>query len=352
MKDYRKSNYGTVVSEAPLVKIKVFDSEGNWRKEEIKKIELSARHKLHLRDFRFSTPTSILIRENCIVVALQDIKAVITASTLTLIDAEQPVIEEFAAEFQEQLRVVRERKVVEEEYLPYEFVVLDAMLLKTFSAMESQLNSLLPSVTNTLNTLLDPRMFSVDQGQLHILLHLSKNLSEFQSLLLDLESTLNELMEVDEDMAEMYLTHKLLSGTERDPEETEEIENLLEAYSMQLEDLLSKTRQLKQLIERSESIILINLDSQRNVMLRLSLQLEMGTFAAAICGIIGVAFGMNLDSSLEENKYAFWVVTGFMYVTMGILWTRLLVFLGRNLEKASFAGLFKKGRRSKSTNTS
>jgi magnesium transporter len=193
-------------------------------------------------------------------VALQDIKAVITASTLTLIDAEQPVIEEFAAEFQEQLRVVRERKVVEEEYLPYEFVVLDAMLLKTFSAMESQLNSLLPSVTNTLNTLLDPRMFSVDQGQLHILLHLSKNLSEFQSLLLDLESTLNELMEVDEDMAEMYLTHKLLSGTERDPEETEEIENLLEAYSMQLEDLLSKTRQLKQLIERSESIILINLD--------------------------------------------------------------------------------------------
>ena len=32
---------------------------------------------------------------------------------------------------QEQLRVVRERKVVEEEYLPYEFVVLDAMLLKT-----------------------------------------------------------------------------------------------------------------------------------------------------------------------------------------------------------------------------
>jgi hypothetical protein len=33
MKDYRKSNYGTVVSEAPLVKIKVFDSEGNWRKD-------------------------------------------------------------------------------------------------------------------------------------------------------------------------------------------------------------------------------------------------------------------------------------------------------------------------------
>ena len=43
-----------------------------------------------------------------------------------------------------------------------------------FSVMDGQLSSLHPSVTNTLNTLLDPRMFSVDQGQLHILLHLSK----------------------------------------------------------------------------------------------------------------------------------------------------------------------------------
>ena len=35
-------------------------------------------------------------------------------------------------------------------------------------------------------------------------------------------------------------------------------------------------------------------------MLRLGLQLEMGMFAATICGLVGVAFGMNLDSSLED----------------------------------------------------
>lgn len=37
-------------------------------------------------------------------------------------------------------------------------------------------------------------------------------------------------------------------------------------------------------------------------MLRMSLQLEMGTFSAAVCGLVGVAFGMNLDSSLEEVR--------------------------------------------------
>ena len=45
---------------------------------------------------------------------------------------------------------------------------------------------------------------------------------------------------------------------------------------------------------------LTTLTSQRNVMMRLSVQLEMGTFSATICGLVGVAFGMNLDSFLEE----------------------------------------------------
>ena len=70
--------------------------------------------------------------------------------------------------------------------------------------------------------------------------------------------------------------------------------------SMQAENLLSEVQKLRDLIDQSESIILINLDSQRNVMLRLSLQLEMGVFSATLAGLIGMAFGMNLDSSLEE----------------------------------------------------
>jgi len=43
--------------------------------------------------------------------------------------------------------------------------------------------------------------------------------------------------------------------------------------------------------------------SQRNVMMKLSVQLEMGTFSATICGLVGVAFGMNLDSFLEQVTF-------------------------------------------------
>lgn len=37
-------------------------------------------------------------------------------------------------------------------------------------------------------------------------------------------------------------------------------------------------------------------------MMRLNLQLTMGTFSVSLFGLIGVAFGMNLESSLEEVR--------------------------------------------------
>lgn len=40
--------------------------------------------------------------------------------------------------------------------------------------------------------------------------------------------------------------------------------------------------------------------SHRNVMMRLGLQLTMGSFSLTLFSLIGVAFGMNLESSLEE----------------------------------------------------
>lgn len=40
--------------------------------------------------------------------------------------------------------------------------------------------------------------------------------------------------------------------------------------------------------------------SHRNVMMRLNLQLTMGSFSLTLFGLIGVAFGMNLTSTFEE----------------------------------------------------
>lgn len=110
------------------------------------------------------------------------------------------------------------------------------------------------------------------------------------------------------------------------------MELLLESYYRQAEDLANEARELRLLIDDSESIIFINLDSHRNVMMRLNLQLTMGTFSLSLFGLIGVAFGMNLESSLEEDPRMFWLVTGIMFLGSGLIWRRLLSFLGRHLE--------------------
>ncbi len=67
-------------------------------------------------------------------------------------------------------------------------------------------------MTEVLNSLLDPQLFSVDRGHLHILLHHSKSLSEFHSLVRDIEATLSEVLDQEEDMADMYLTHWRMTG--------------------------------------------------------------------------------------------------------------------------------------------
>ena len=71
---------------------------------------------------------------------------------------------------------------------------------------------------------------------------------------------------------------------------------------LQVEDIVSRARQLKDLIEQSESTISVNLDNQRNIMMQFSLKLEMATFSATLSGLVGVAFGMNLDTAFEHVR--------------------------------------------------
>lgn len=48
-------------------------------------------------------------------------------------------------------------------------------------------------------------------------------------------------------------------------------------------------------------------------MMRLNLQLTMGTFSLSLFGLMGVAFGMNLESSFEEVGAVFFYSLPFYY---------------------------------------
>ncbi|KAM9783298.1 magnesium transporter MRS2 homolog, mitochondrial [Neosynchiropus ocellatus] len=317
-------------SAAPTFVVMKFDQEGNVTSFEKKKNELCQELSLQARDLRFQHSTSLSTRNNCIIARMESLKAIVTPQSLLLLDfrglgLERWLVMELAPQLASQTHS-----------LPFEFRALEAILLHTVNTLQGRLNEVEPAILDTLEYLLDPKILSADRSKLHILLQNSKSLSELETDIRVFKESLLKILDEEEIIEELCLTKwtdpKVLEESSLGIDHAEEMELLLENYYMQAEELGNKARELKGLIDDSESVIFINLDSHRNVMMRLNLQLTMGTFSLSLFGLIGVAFGMNLESSFEEDPRVFWLVTGFMFLGSGLMWRRLLSFLGRNLE--------------------
>ncbi|XP_030408398.1 magnesium transporter MRS2 homolog, mitochondrial isoform X3 [Gopherus evgoodei] len=271
-----EASQATLASVVPVFAVMKFDKEGNITSFERKKTELYQELGLQARDLRFQHLMSIATRNNRIIIRME------------------------------------------------------------ISNLQGRLNVLQPQIIETLEALVDPKLLSVDRSKLHILLQNGKSLSELETDLKVFKETILKILDEEELIEELCLTkwtdpqvfEESMSGIDH----AEEMELLLENYYRQAEDLANEARELRVLIDDSESVIFINLDSHRNVMMRLNLQLTMGTFSLSLFGLIGVAFGMNLESSFEEDHRAFWLVTGIMFLGSGLIWRRLLSFLGRHLE--------------------
>ncbi|XP_065254094.1 magnesium transporter MRS2 homolog, mitochondrial isoform X2 [Emys orbicularis] len=308
-----------------------FDKEGNLTSFERKKTELYQELGLQARDLRFQHLMSIATRNNRIIIRME---AVVTPEFLLILDYRNLNMEHWL--FQELASQLSGDGQLVTYSLPFEFRAIEAILQYWISNLQGRLNILQPQIIETLEALVDPKLLSVDRSKVHILLQNGKSLSELETDLKVFKETILEILDEEELIEELCLTkwtdpqvfEESMSGIDH----AEEMELLLENYYRQAEDLANEARELRVLIDDSESIIFINLDSHRNVMMRLNLQLTMGTFSLSLFGLIGVAFGMNLESSFEEDHRAFWLVTGIMFLGSGLIWRRLLSFLGRHLE--------------------
>ncbi|XP_020842500.1 magnesium transporter MRS2 homolog, mitochondrial isoform X2 [Phascolarctos cinereus] len=328
------ASQATLASVAPVFTVTKFDKEGNVSSFERKKIELYQELGLQARDLRFQHLMSITTRNNRIIMRMEYLKAVITPEYLLILDYRNLNWEQWL--FRElPLQLAGEGQLVTYS-LPFEFRVIEALLQYWINTLQGKLSLLQPLILETLEALVDPKHSSVDRSKLHILLQNSKSLSELETDIKVFKESILEILDEEELMEELCLTKwsdpEVFEKSSTGIDHAEEMELLLENYYRLADDLSNKARELRVLIDDSESIIFINLDSHRNVMMRLNLQLTMGTFSLSLFGLMGVAFGMNLESSLEEDHRVFWLVTGIMFMGSGLIWRRLLSFLGRQLE--------------------
>ncbi len=77
------------------------------------------------------------------------------------------------------------------------------------SGLDEELVVLEAALKDSLDHLLHPEYISMDKGEIYmfLLLQQSSRLSEFYSLVKDIAVTLTEVLDAEDDMADMYLTH-------------------------------------------------------------------------------------------------------------------------------------------------
>ncbi|KAJ3679531.1 hypothetical protein LUZ60_017542 [Juncus effusus] len=323
---------------------------------------------LRLLDPLFVYPSTILGREKAIVVNLEKIRCIIMAEEVLISVNEW----DYVGELQRRLQV-------KTDDLPFEFVALEVALEAACTYLDAQTGDLeieayplLDELTSKISTLNLERVRRLKSKLLALTRRVQKVRDEIE-----------QLMDDDGDMAELYLTQKkqkienfymlhslgpgssisaptspvastpsarrleknaslgksfisrhdsFKSVVEEELRDIEELEMLLEAYFVVVDNTHNKLLSLKEYIDDTEDFINIQLDNVRNQLIQFELVLTTATFVVAIFGVIAGIFGMNFPIALFDVPNAFnWVLLICGVAGICIFWGFLWYFKHRRL---------------------
>lgn len=298
-----------------------FDREGNVTvvSGEFKKTELCTKHGLLPRDLRkIWVPSTIvphiLVRKNSILVNLLHIRALIKADTVLLFDVYGSHDSYTQSVFMYDLEGKLRQGSKAMGGLPYEMRALEAILISVTAALEAEMRVLQGLVVQLLGELEE----DIDRDQLRQLLIYSKKLSTFEQKAKLIRNAIEEILDADDDLADMYLTEKL-QGNERPMEEHTEVEMLLESYHKICDEIVQITSNLVSSIRSTEEIVNIILDANRNSLMLLDLKFSIGTLGIGAGTFIAGLYGMNLTNFIEESDFAFLGVSAWAVVFSAII---------------------------------
>lgn len=379
------------------------DASGNSQVIEVDKFTMMRRCDLPARDLRlldplFVYPSTILGREKAIVINLEQIRCIITADEVLLLNSLDSYVLQYVVELQRRLTTSGVGEVWQSDaadlslrrgirsfdnvfgstspdYLPFEFRALEVALEAACTFLDSQAAELEIEAY----PLLDELTSKISTLNLERARRLKSRLVALTRRVQKVRDEIEQLMDDDGDMAEMYLTekkkrmetsfygdqsvmgyrstdgasisapvspvssppearklekslsiarsrHESMRSSESGTESIEELEMLLEAYFVVIDSTLNKLTSLKEYIDDTEDFINIQLDNVRNQLIQFELLLTTATFVVAIFGVVAGIFGMNFSIPLFDDPGAFkWVliITG---VTGAIIFSAFVWF--------------------------
>ncbi|OMO93503.1 Magnesium transporter MRS2/LPE10 [Corchorus capsularis] len=344
------------------------DLDGNVKVLELDKAKIMRQCSLPSRDLRlldplFIYPSTILGREKAIVVSLEQIRCIITAEEVILMNSLERNVVQYESELCKRLQSNKDQA----DDLPFEFRALELALELTCMSLDAQVKELEMEIYPVLDELAS----SINTLNLERVRRLKGNLLALTQRVQKVRDELEHLMDDDGDMAEMYLTEKKLRSEGNTPtelntlsifsggtrvgsksapvspvastngahrlqrafssivtsskqgslisssdsgENIEQLEMLLEAYFVVIDHTLSKLLSLKEYIDDTEDLINIKLGNVQNHLIQFELLLTAATFVATLFAAVAGVFGMNLATSVFDYPSGFnWVlvITGF-----------------------------------------
>ncbi|KAL0368389.1 UNVERIFIED_CONTAM: Magnesium transporter MRS2-I [Sesamum calycinum] len=303
----------------------LIDSSGQEVILDVDKYAIMHRVQIHARDLRILDP-SCLTRPP----SLAHIKAIITSEEVLLRDPLDDNVVPIVEDLRRRLKPVNANRddngdgkelvhhdveTSEEDDSPFEFRALEVAL--------EAICSFLSARTIELETAVYPAL---------------------DMLTSKVRDELEQLLDDDDDMADLYLSRKLagaspVSGSgaaswflasptigskisrasrasvatvRGDENDVEELEMLLEAYFMQIDGTFNKLTTLREYIDNTEDYINIQLDNHRNQLIQLELFLSSGTVCLSIYSLVAGIFGMNIPYTWnQDHGYMFKWVTIF-----------------------------------------
>lgn len=315
-----------------FVSCTVFDVNGNVTavSKHFPKMKFLQEHGLYPRDLRkidtsaIDIIPSIVIRDNCILVNLLHIKALVEANKVMIFDTSNPSAASrlglFVYDLEAKLKTPSSGWIQQ-----YEHRALESILINVMTCLETELHHHLSVCGLILAELED----QIDRDKLRDLLIKSKALTTFYQKALLIKNVLDELLENDDDLSGMYLTETLESeerrkrpGTPLLEERTDygEVEMLLEAYYKQCDEFVQQAESLINDIKSTEEIVNIILDANRNSLMLFELKVTIYTLGFTVATLLPAFYGMNLKNFIEESNLGFGGVVG-ISIILGFLIT-------------------------------
>ncbi|GMM30921.1 Mfm1 protein [Martiniozyma asiatica (nom. inval.)] len=198
--------------------------------------------------------------------------------------------------------------------LDYEIRALECIFADVIDHLQSEMKVHVTVINGILKELED----DVDLAKLKYLLIVSKKLQVFMQKATLIRDLLDEMLDQDETLNDLYLTERKL-GIHRCKDDHQEVELLLESYALHCDAIVQTVERRVNDVKTTEEVINIVLDSNRNDLMLLNLKFSITLFSLASLLFFAAVYGMNLENFIEEREDWFFIVCGGCFVVSFVI---------------------------------